>query len=77
MTGPAFQADARSVHMVIKSLVVGEHVEQWVKAGYIKKNGRDDLANSVPISRGRATHRGVSTIQSDFGIAYTTRTRGL
>lgn len=43
LAGPAFQADARSVHMVIKSLVVGEHAEQWIKGGYTKKNGRDDF----------------------------------
>lgn len=43
LSGPAFQADARSVHMVIKSLVVGEHAEQWMKGGYTKKNGREDL----------------------------------
>jgi DNA mismatch repair ATPase MutS len=29
--------------MVIKSLVVGEHAEQWIKGGFTKKNGRDDL----------------------------------
>lgn len=43
LTGPAFDADARSVHLVIKPLVVGENAEQWIQSGFKKKNGRDDL----------------------------------
>jgi hypothetical protein len=44
MSGPALDADARSVHLVIKPLIVGENAEQWVQSGFKKKNGRDDLA---------------------------------
>ena len=44
LSGPAFDADARSVHLVIKPLVVGENAEQWIQSGFKKKNGRDDLA---------------------------------
>ena len=39
--------------MVIKSLTVGEHAEQWIKAGYAKTNGRDDLAKLTAHFQGK------------------------
>ena len=44
LSGSAFDADAQSVHLIIKTLVLGEIAEQWVQSGFKKKNGRDDLA---------------------------------
>lgn len=44
LVGTAFDADASTVHLIIKPLCIGEHAEQWIKPGFTKKNGRDDLA---------------------------------
>lgn len=42
--GTTYAADAKTVHLIIKPLVLGENAEQWIKPGFLKKNGRDDLA---------------------------------
>lgn len=44
LSGPAFDADAQTVHLLIRTLVSSENAEQWVQSGFKKKNGRDDLA---------------------------------
>jgi hypothetical protein len=44
LEGTIFNADASTVHLIIKPLVLGENAEQWIKPGFQRKNGRDDLA---------------------------------
>jgi hypothetical protein len=53
LSGPAFDADAQSVHLIIKTLVVGKIAEQWVQSGFKKKNGRDDLAKLTAHYQGK------------------------
>ena len=36
-------ADAKTVHLIIKPLVIGELAEQWILPGYAKENGREDF----------------------------------
>jgi hypothetical protein len=59
LSGPAFNADAQSVHLIIKPLVVGENAEQWIQSGFKKKNGRDDLAKLMAHyqGEGNSLHR--------------------
>jgi hypothetical protein len=53
LSGPAFDADAQSVHLIIKTLVVGEIAKQWVQRGFKKKTGRDDLAKLTTHYQGK------------------------
>lgn len=43
LSGPAFDADARSVHLIIQPLVLGENAAQWISNAEEKKNGREDF----------------------------------
>ena len=43
LEGPKFEADARKVHQIINSCVIGEHAEQWTKPHRKKQNGRIDI----------------------------------
>ena len=58
LTGPAFNADSRSVHLVIKPLIVGENAEQWIQSGFKKKNGREDLAHLTAFFQGEGNSSG-------------------
>lgn len=43
LTGPAFQADSRKVHQLIKSFLQTETAEQWIKPLARKQSGRADM----------------------------------
>ena len=43
LMGPDFEADAMTVHLIIKPLDIGELAEQWILPGYAKENGREDF----------------------------------
>jgi hypothetical protein len=47
LTGQEFNEDAKYVHNIIQSLIVGEDAEQWVKEHKKLKNGRTDFLNLV------------------------------
>lgn len=43
LSGPAFEADARSVHLIIQPLVTGENAAQWIECVKDKNSGREDF----------------------------------
>jgi hypothetical protein len=47
LTGQEFAEDAKYVHNIIQSLIVGEYAEQWVKEHNGFKNGRTDFLTLV------------------------------
>ena len=43
LVGPQFEADARKVHQIILSHVIGENAEQWIKSVKKHADGRRDM----------------------------------
>ena len=43
LTGPAFDADKRTVHQFMVSFPQGEMAEDWIKSVKAQKNGREDM----------------------------------
>ena len=43
LTGPKFEADARKVHHIIMSCVIGENAEQWIRSLKKYEDGRRDM----------------------------------
>jgi len=44
LVGPDFEADSYQVHQIIRSLVVGEQSEHWIREHARLQNGRRDMA---------------------------------